>query len=63
LEYIQFLQAESLLTDSVEHVDLEDTQGISGLKGIRVGVNLTTIETNPPKVTLSKITSQELVTK
>jgi hypothetical protein len=39
LEYIQFLQHEGLLGDSVEHLELEDTQGISGLKAIRVDVN------------------------
>lgn len=61
LEYISFLQAEGLLTDSVEQVELEDTQGISGLKGIRVGVNLAIAEASQPKVELSKITSRELV--
>ena len=61
LEYIRFLQAEGLLTDSVEQLDLEDTQGISGLKGIRVGVNTTNIDAPQPKVELSKITSRELV--
>lgn len=60
LEYIQFLQAEGLLTDSVEHVELEETQGINGLKAIRVGVNLAT-ENAPSKVALSKMTSQELL--
>jgi hypothetical protein len=63
LEYIEFLKAEGLLTDSIEHVELEDTQGISGLKGIRVGVNLTTLETTPPKVELIKRPTRELVEK
>lgn len=40
LEYIEFLQTEKLLTDNVEHLELEDTQGISGLKAIRVEVDL-----------------------
>lgn len=39
LEYIEFLQAEKLLGDNVEHLELEDTQGISGLKAVRVDVN------------------------
>jgi hypothetical protein len=39
LEYIEFLQKEGLLADNVEHLELEDTQGISGLKAIRVEVN------------------------
>jgi hypothetical protein len=38
LEYIEFLQKEGLLGEDVEHVDLEDTQGISGLRAIRVDV-------------------------
>lgn len=38
LEYIEYLQHEGLLGDLVEHLDLEETQGISGLKAIRVEV-------------------------
>lgn len=38
LEYIEYLQHEGLLGETVEHLDLEDTQGISGLKAIRVDV-------------------------
>lgn len=38
LEFIEFLQHEGLLGEAVEHLDLEDTQGISGLKAIRVNV-------------------------
>jgi hypothetical protein len=62
-EYIQFLQAEGLLTDNVEHLDLEDTQGISGLKALRVGVKLGNVENGTPKVALSKITSDALLHK
>ena len=40
LEYIEFLQKEGLLGSNIEHLELEDTQGISGLKAIRVDVNL-----------------------
>src|SRR5205085_581637 len=36
LEFVEYLQAEKLLGDQVEHLELEDTQGISGLKAIRV---------------------------
>ncbi len=39
LEYIDYLQHEGLLDGNIEHLDLEDTQGISGLKAIRVDVN------------------------
>jgi hypothetical protein len=38
LEYIEFLQGEGLLGENIEHLDLEDTQGISGLKAVRVDV-------------------------
>jgi hypothetical protein len=62
LEYIEYLQSEHLLTDNVEHVELEDTQGISGLKAVRVEVNLTN-ENGTPKVELSKITAQQLLRK
>ena len=61
LEYIQFLQAEGLLTDSLEHLDLEETQGINGLKALRVGVNLEQSGSGPAKIALSKMTSQELL--
>lgn len=40
LEYVEFLQNEKLLGNNVEHLELEDTQGISGLKAIRVDINL-----------------------
>jgi hypothetical protein len=64
-EYIEFLQNEKLLGDEVEHLDLEDTQGISGLKAIRVNVNLSNdpSASATPKVELSKITSKQLLRK
>jgi hypothetical protein len=40
MEYIEYLQQEGLLGDGIEHLELEDTQGISGLKAIRVDVTL-----------------------
>jgi hypothetical protein len=62
LEYIEFLQHEKLLTDSVEHLELEDLQGISGLKAVRVEVNMTN-DNMLSKVELSKITSTQLLRK
>ena len=47
MEFIEFLQAEKLLTENIEHLDLEDTQGISGLKAVRVEVNLESPNTPP----------------
>jgi hypothetical protein len=61
LEYIEFLQNEKLLGENIEYLDLEDTQGISGLKAIRVDINLSTEET--PKVELSNVTSKQLLQK
>lgn len=40
LEYIEFLTSEGMLEGEVEHHELEELQGISGLKAIRVKINL-----------------------
>ena len=61
LEYIEFLQHEGLLGENVEHLDLEDTQGISGLKAIRVDVNLTSESTMTPKEAFARVTSEGLL--
>ena len=39
LEYIDFLQSQGLLIGEVEKFDLEDLQGVSGMRGLRVGIN------------------------
>ncbi|WP_426668039.1 GAF domain-containing protein [Mucilaginibacter sp. McL0603] len=36
--YIQILQSAGILTDSIEHFEIEDLQAVSGLKALRVGV-------------------------
>lgn len=61
-EYIEFLQNERLLTENVEHLELEDTQGISGLKAVRVEVNFSNGD-DAPKIELSKVTTQQLLRK
>ncbi|MFC4723291.1 GAF domain-containing protein [Geojedonia litorea] len=38
LQYIKFLQSKNRLNDDVEIVELEDLQGVTGLKAIRVGL-------------------------
>ncbi|WMI66186.1 GAF domain-containing protein [Aestuariibaculum sp. YM273] len=38
LEYIKFLQHKKLLNDDVEIVELEDLQGVTGVKAIRVSI-------------------------
>ena len=62
MEYIEFLQNEKLLTENIEHLELEDTQGISGLKAIRVEINLNNGQ-EASKIELSKVTSQQLLKK
>ncbi|QHL88943.1 GAF domain-containing protein [Nibribacter ruber] len=38
LEYIEYLQNKNMLTEDVEHLEIEDLQGVSGLKALRVYV-------------------------
>ncbi|AYL95750.1 GAF domain-containing protein [Mucilaginibacter celer] len=38
-EYIRYLQLEGYLLDDLEYLELEELQGVSGLKALRVGVN------------------------
>lgn len=62
LEYIEFLQNQKLIKPGVEQLDLEELQGVVGLKALRVDVNFET-ESKPadPKIELSNITSQQLI--
>lgn len=38
LKYIKFLQFKNVLETEIEHFEIEDLQGVSGLRGIRVKV-------------------------
>lgn len=40
LEYIEYLISQKLLSDDVEQLELEELQGVVGLKAIRVGINI-----------------------
>ncbi|HEX5653403.1 MAG TPA: hypothetical protein VFX58_10035, partial [Chitinophagaceae bacterium] len=64
MEYIEFLQNQKLIKPGVEQLDLEELQGVVGLKALRVDVNF---ETAPKpaeqKVELSNITTQQLIGK
>jgi hypothetical protein len=62
MEYIEFLQNQKLIKPGVEKHDLEELQGVIGLKALRVDVNFD-IETKPAeaRVELSSTTSQQLL--
>ena len=58
-EYIEFLQNQKLLKPGIEHHDLEELQGVVGLKGLRVDVQYEDDITKTPP--LSTITDQQLL--
>lgn len=62
-EYIEFLQSQGLLHPGIEKHDVEDLQGVSGLKALRVDVNFDDEPRHTAKVELSGTTSQDLVGK
>jgi hypothetical protein len=39
-EYLMFLQSKNLLVSGTEYLELEELQGVSGLKALRVTINL-----------------------
>jgi hypothetical protein len=63
MEYIEFLQNLQLLKPGVEHHDLEELQGVVGLKGLRVDVNYEEDKTVSPHLELSNTTTKELLGK
>ena len=58
-EYIEFLQNQKLLKPGIEHHDLEDLQGVVGLKGLRVDVQYEDDTAKTPP--LSNITDKQLL--
>ena len=40
ISHIQYLQEQKILLDDLEFLDLEELQGVAGLRALRVGVNL-----------------------
>ncbi len=62
-EYIEFLQNKKLLHGTVEHHDLEELQGVSGLKALRVDVAFEEEIKKETGVELSGITSGDLLGK
>ncbi|MBO9566337.1 MAG: hypothetical protein J7621_26420 [Niastella sp.] len=49
MEYIEFLQNQGLLKGEIQKFDLEELQGVSGLKGLRVAINLEEETQDEPK--------------
>lgn len=58
-EYIEFLQNQKLLKPGIEHHDLEELQGVLGLKGLRVDVQYEDDTSKTPP--LSTITDEQLL--
>lgn len=64
LEYIEFLQNQKLIKPGIEHLELEELQGVVGLKALRVEVNFDTeIKPVDRKIELSNTTTRELIGK
>jgi hypothetical protein len=64
LEYIEFLQNQKLIKPGIEHLELEELQGVVGLKALRVEVNFDTeIKPADRKIELSNTTTRELIGK
>lgn len=60
-EYIEFLQSKKLLKEGVENLDLEELQGVVGLKALRVEVNFEDIPAPPKKFQLSQNATEQLI--
>ncbi|MES1225945.1 MAG: GAF domain-containing protein, partial [Bacteroidota bacterium] len=63
LEYIEFLQNQKLLNPGVEKYDLEELQGVSGLKALRVDVNFNEVGKMQSRIELSNTTTEKLLGK
>jgi hypothetical protein len=63
LEYIEFLQNQKLLKAGVEKFDLEELQGVSGLKALRVDVNFDDVVKGEQRIELSNTTTEKLLGK
>jgi hypothetical protein len=59
-EYIEFLQTRQLLKPGIEKIELEELQGVIGLKALRVEINYDTVKT-ATNIQLSSVTSKQLL--
>ena len=62
-EYIEFLQNQKLLKHGIEEFELEELQGVVGLKALRVEVNFEEAAKPNDKIELSSVTSKQLIGK
>jgi len=60
-EYIEFLQTQNLLKPGIEHHDLEELQGVVGLKGLRVDIQYEEVQSKDSKPELSSTTDEQLL--
>ena len=63
MEYIEFLQNLKLIKPGVEKFDLEELQGVVGLKALRVDINFDADTKQDGKVELSNTTTEHLLGK
>jgi hypothetical protein len=59
-EYIEFLQSQNLLKPGIEHYDLEELQGVVGLRGLRADIQYEE-EKADKKPQLSSTTDEQLL--
>ena len=57
MEYIDFLRNKNLLKGPVQQFELEELQGVSGLKGLRVAINMEEEQTKEPASVENKATA------
>ena len=62
-EYIEFLQNQKLLKPGIEHHDLEEMQGVVGMKGLRVDIQYEDELITDSKPELSTTTDEQLLKK
>lgn len=60
-EYIEFLQNQQLLMPGIEEFELEELQGVVGLKALRVQVNLEELSKAESRHELSSLTTKQLL--
>lgn len=60
-EYIEYLQTRQLLKPGIEKIELEELQGVIGLKALRVEINFENVRSETKNIELSSLTSNELI--